>query len=76
MENLDELRGLHADLHALSASCLIASDRLWVELESFLPDFKNLLDKPPRNKDSRDKVVSKGSMPIESPLAFTDNLSE
>ncbi|CAK97226.1 uncharacterized protein An14g06530 [Aspergillus niger] len=52
------LRGLYQDLSALSASSFVNIERLRVELETHIDDFKKLLDKPPKNNTSRQAVLS------------------
>ena len=55
---LDGLRGLFQDLSALSDSSLVNIDRLCVELETHIDDFRKLLDKPGKNNASRQAVMS------------------
>ncbi|KAK2744362.1 hypothetical protein FQN57_004257 [Myotisia sp. PD_48] len=57
-ETLDSLRGLYQDLSALSRSSLPHAERLLVNLESTLQDFKKLLDKPSKNNEGRQRVLS------------------
>ena len=57
-DNLDSLRDLHQDLIALSESRLANIERLCVDLEAHIDEFKRLLDKPPRNDASRSIVLS------------------
>ncbi|GKZ51791.1 hypothetical protein AbraIFM66951_007167, partial [Aspergillus brasiliensis] len=52
------LRGLYQDLSALSASSFVNIERLRIELETHIDDFKKLLDKPPKNNTSRQAVLS------------------
>ncbi|RAK99479.1 cullin-4B [Aspergillus ibericus CBS 121593] len=52
------LRGLYQDLSALSASSFVNIDRLRIELEAHIDDFKKLLDKPAKNNSSRQAVLS------------------
>lgn len=52
------LRGLYQDLSALSDSSLVNIDRLRVELETHIDDFRKLLDKPIKNNASRQAVMS------------------
>ncbi|KIV87816.1 hypothetical protein PV11_03336 [Exophiala sideris] len=51
MDSLIRLQGLHADLVAFSETRLANIDRLWLELEESIQDFRRLLDKssPPAN---------------------------
>ncbi|KAL4904799.1 hypothetical protein BDW74DRAFT_153531 [Aspergillus multicolor] len=55
---LDGLRGLFQDLSALSDSSLVNIDRLCVELETHIHDFRSLLDKPTKSNGSRLSVLS------------------
>jgi nuclear pore complex protein Nup205 len=55
---LGGLRGLYQDLSALSRSALPSIDRLVVELEATIQDFRKLLDKPPKSNESRQAVLS------------------
>ncbi|KAL4973159.1 hypothetical protein BDW66DRAFT_162335 [Aspergillus desertorum] len=57
-EPLEGLRGLYQDLSALSDSSLVNIDRLRVELETHIHDFRNLLDKPTKSNGSRMSVLS------------------
>ena len=57
-DNLTSLRGLHQDLLALEKSQLLDIERLWVNLESRIDDFKKLLDKSPRKEASRHAILS------------------
>ncbi|PYH93691.1 Cullin-domain-containing protein [Aspergillus ellipticus CBS 707.79] len=61
MEDRDSatgLRGLYQDLSALSSSSFVNIERLRVELETHIEDFKKLLDKPAKNNTSRQAVLS------------------
>lgn len=55
---LEGLQGLHRDLVAFSESRLRNIDRLWVQLEERIEEFKRLLDKPPKNDKSRQALSS------------------
>ncbi|KAL3473128.1 hypothetical protein BJX99DRAFT_249177 [Aspergillus californicus] len=57
-EALDGLRGLYQDLSALSDSNLVNIDRLRVELETHIHDFRTLLDKPAKSNASRQTVLT------------------
>lgn len=57
-EAIDGLRGLQQDLIALEESRLRNVERLWVDLEARVQEFRNLLDKPPKNESSRKQVLS------------------
>ena len=59
---LEGLQGLHQDLIALSTSQLRNVDRLRVELEAHVDDFRRLLDKPKKDEASRNKLWS-GTVP-------------
>lgn len=54
----DGLRGLYQDLSSLSSQPLQNVDRLCLELETQIEDFKRLLDKPTKNNASRQAVLS------------------
>lgn len=56
-DSLEGLRGLHQDLLALSEARLTNVERLWIELESRVEEFRKLLDKPPKNEKSRQIVL-------------------
>ncbi len=58
LHSLESLEALYADLVALSENKLSSLERLGVQLESHLGDFKNLLDKRPRNEHSRKSLGS------------------
>ena len=55
---LDDLRGLFQDLSALSRSAVPNVERLVLELEATIADFRKLLDKPPKKNESRQAVLS------------------
>ncbi|KAL2821527.1 hypothetical protein BJX63DRAFT_417926 [Aspergillus granulosus] len=57
-ENLVGLRGLFQDLSALSDPSFGNIERLRVELDAHIHDFRNLLDKPTKNNTSRQTVLS------------------
>ncbi|KAE8148150.1 hypothetical protein BDV25DRAFT_131493 [Aspergillus avenaceus] len=65
------LRGLYMDLSALSDSSIVNIDRLRVELETHIDDFRKLLDKPAQNNASRQAVLS-GKIKIDD-VEFTIN---
>lgn len=52
------LRGIHQDLLALEASRLRNIDRLWADLEARIDEFKQLLNKAPKNDASRKSLLS------------------
>lgn len=56
--SLEGLRGLHQDLLALSEARFTNVERLWIELESRIEEFRELLDKPPKNEKSRQTVLA------------------
>ncbi|PYI16341.1 cullin-4B [Aspergillus violaceofuscus CBS 115571] len=61
MEDTDtvaSLRGLNQDLQNLSSAFVVNIERLRVELETHIEDFKKLLDKPTKNNASRQSVLS------------------
>ena len=63
------LQDVHRDLIALTQSQLRNIDRLWTELNSHVNEFKQLLDKPPRNENSRKELFS-GNYCINAPLGL------
>jgi nuclear pore complex protein Nup205 len=61
LNSLESLESLYLDLHALSESRLSNVDRLEAQLNAHIEDFKKLLDKKPRNEESR-KSLATGEM--------------
>lgn len=57
-EDTARLRGLYQDLSSLSHSSLANIERLCLELEATIVDFRKLLEKPAKNNTSRQKVLS------------------
>lgn len=57
-DTLASLRGLFQDLSALSSSSIVNIDRLRIELETHIEDFKKLLDRPRKNNPSRQIVIA------------------
>lgn len=55
---LGGLRGLFQDLSALSSSSILNIERLRVELQAHIDDFRKLIDKPAKNNSSRQAVLS------------------
>lgn len=55
---LGGLRGLHQDLIALEESQLLNVEKLCVELEAKVEEFRHLLDKPSKNETSRTSLLS------------------
>lgn len=55
-DELNGLRGLHQDLIALSESRLASVEKLWIDLEAHIEAFRKLLNKPPKNDASRQKL--------------------
>jgi nuclear pore complex protein Nup205 len=53
----NDLRLLYLDLLALSTTALPSIDRLVLELEASIEQFRALLDKKPKNNESRQKVL-------------------
>ncbi|OWP07075.1 hypothetical protein B2J93_6655 [Marssonina coronariae] len=53
VSSLESLQDLYTDLLALSESRLSSIERLGAELDAHIKDFRNLLDKKPRNEQSR-----------------------
>lgn len=58
MESLERLQGLYQDLVAFSETRLANIDRLWLELEASIEDFRKLFDKPPKNNASRESLTT------------------
>jgi hypothetical protein len=56
LSSLESLQALYTDLLALSEKRLSSIERLGVEIEAHIRDFKNLLDKKPRNEQSRQSL--------------------
>lgn len=56
--DLEELELLHRDLLAQAELRLPNIDRLWNQLEVRIDEFRRLLDKPPRNEQSRNSLSS------------------
>jgi nuclear pore complex protein Nup205 len=58
MESLERLRDLYEDLLAFSETRLANVDRLLLELESSVQEFRMLLDKPAKSNVSRQSLSS------------------
>ncbi len=58
MESLERLQGLYQDLVAFSETKLANVERLWLELEASIEDFRKLLDKPPKSNASRESTAT------------------
>lgn len=58
LNSLESLQALYADLLALSESRLSSIERLGAQLDAHIRDFKNLLDKKPRNEQSRQSLAT------------------
>lgn len=58
VDSLGGLRGLYQDLSVITESSIVNIERLCFELESHLHDFRTLLDKPPKNDNSRRSILS------------------
>ena len=52
------LQGLHQDLVDLEQGRLREVDRLWADLEARIQDFRQLLDKPSENEQSKRTLLS------------------
>lgn len=61
MESLERLQGLHQDLLAFSETRLASIERLWLQVEASVEDFRKLLDKSPKNNASR-QSLAKGNI--------------
>lgn len=59
-DDVSRLNVLVRDLVALKENRLTSPDRLIAELDVRIDDFRNLLDNPPRNDNSRKKLESGG----------------
>lgn len=57
-DTLIRLQGLQADLVAFSETRLLNLERLWIELERSIADFRKLLDKQQKNDKSRQSLKS------------------
>lgn len=55
--SLEALVLLQQDLTALTESRLLSVDRLWLQLENHIDEFKKVLDKPTRDSLSRQKLA-------------------
>lgn len=58
LSDLEGLELLHRDLVAQAEQRLPNIDRLWVQLEERIDEFKRLLDKAPRSEQSRNSLGS------------------
>lgn len=54
----DGLQGVHRDLIAFSKAQLRNVDRLWLELDAHVGEFKRLLDKPGKSEASRKALLT------------------
>ena len=61
--DLEGLELLHRDLLAQAELRLPNIDRLWMQLEGRIEEFRRLLDKAPRNDQSRKTLESGTGMP-------------
>ena len=55
---LERLESLHRDLLSLSQLRLSNVERLWVQLEAHIGEFRRLLEKVPRNEQSRKSLAT------------------
>jgi hypothetical protein len=58
MTSLESLQALHTDLVALTESRLSNLERLSIQLQAHIQDFKALLDRKFRNEQSRQKLAT------------------
>lgn len=58
LNSLESLEVLYSDLLALSEKRLSSIERLAAEIDAHRRDFKNLLDKKPRNEQSRKSLAT------------------
>lgn len=56
--SLEGLQGLHQDLIALDQTRLRNIDKLWADLQERVVEFRKLLDKSPKNEESRKKLLT------------------
>ena len=56
--DLERLEILHRDLLALAELRLLNVERLWIQLEARIADFRRLLDKTSRNEQSRTALAT------------------
>jgi nuclear pore complex protein Nup205 len=56
--DLERLETLHRDLLALAELRLLNVERLWIQLEARIADFRRLLDKASRNEQSRKALAT------------------
>lgn len=56
--DLERLETLHRDLLALAELRLLNVERLWIQLEARIADFRRLLDKTSRNEQSRKALAT------------------
>ncbi|KAI9667275.1 MAG: hypothetical protein M1821_000089 [Bathelium mastoideum] len=64
-EGLEGLEGLHRDLLSFSESQILNVERLELELQQRIGDFRRLLDKPPKNDRSRQELKSKTVLRVQ-----------
>lgn len=57
-ESLERLQGLQRDLISLSESRLANVERLWLELDAHVEEFRQLLDRKPQSEASRQKLLT------------------
>jgi len=62
--DLEGLELLHHDLLAQAEQRLPNIDRLWMQLDARIEEFKRLLDKPSRNEQSRKSLESGKAAPF------------
>jgi nuclear pore complex protein Nup205 len=72
LNSLENLQALYLDLLALSESRLSNVDRLEAQLNAHIEDFKNLLNKKPRNGQSRKSLSTGTRRHRENTLAPTN----
>jgi nuclear pore complex protein Nup205 len=70
-DSLDALQGLHQDLLAFRDNRLHDIDRLVDELKSRIEEFRGLLDRKPKNNESRQKLGQSRHRPIEVRYYYT-----
>lgn len=58
LNSLESLQALKEDLYALSEARLSSIERLGAQLDAHIKDFRKLLDKKPRNDQSRQSLAT------------------
>lgn len=64
-DKLDGVRELHQELTALLESRLVVVEKLCLDLEHHIDEFRKLLDKSPRSEASRQSLASGTARPTK-----------